>query len=60
MGCPKPFRGDATPTRLLSQQIERDMAQDGKILGSIAGANTTGILVERHIQDPVHLISIPQ
>src|ERR1035437_1526326 len=38
------------------EQVEREMAQDGKVLGGVAIPNPTGVLVERDIEHPMQAI----
>jgi len=58
-GAAKAFGLETAATRLLAQQIERDMAQHGHILRCVVRPNPARIFIKYHIQDPMNAIFDP-
>jgi hypothetical protein len=40
----------------LSQQVEGEMADDGHVLGAVAGAQARLVLIEGHVEGPMQVI----
>src|SRR5438045_6157994 len=53
-GGPEAFGRQTAPDgALLAQEIERELAQAGQVLGAVPAPHRTGIFAEEHIEHPV-------
>src|SRR5438105_6427389 len=56
-GGPEAFGRQTAPDgALLAQEIERELAQAGQVLGAVPAPHRTGIFAEEHIEHPVQAI----